>query len=273
MSIAVFVVGVVFPSAYAVFLAFTDAKLFGESFRFSGIAAFLKLFSERDFLAAAIRTGIFALVTSSLMTVFGCMLAFSISERKAVKRIVATAVFIPWLLSEASIASVWRWLFDPIGGPLSLGGFLATESGAFFAIVLVQFWREFAFGFLVMTAGIETIPNELVDACRIDGLDERSILLRLKLPLLSRIIGLVFILSFLRSAGEFGTIYLLTSGGPAQATELLSIYMFKRLLYQHDLSGAAAVGVLMMLAFIVLALLISLLGLRRRWERRGYLWR
>lgn len=273
MSIAIFVVGTFLPSAYAIFLAFTDARLFDESFRFTGITTFLRLLSERDFLNAAVRTCFFAFATSSLITVFGCILAFSISEREAVKKIVATVVFIPWLLSEASIAGIWRWLFDPVGGPLSFGGFLATKSGAFLAIVIVQLWRELAFGFLVVSAGIETIPVELVNACRIDGLNERSILFRLKLPLLSRLIGLVFILSFLRAAGEFGTIYLLTSGGPAQATELLSIYMFKRLLYHQDLSGASAVGVLMMLVFIALALLISLLGLRRRWERRGYLWR
>jgi len=273
LSLIAFAVGAVLPSIYAVALAFTNAKLFGELFRFDGLSAFSRLFSDRGFLAAIVRTGIFALITSLLMTVIGCALAFSVSERRILKRVVAIAVFFPWLLSEASIAALYRWLFDPIGGPLSLGGFLATESGAFVAIIIVQLWRELALGFLVMTAGIETIPKDLVDASRVDGLSERSIFFRLKLPLVSRMIGLVFILSALRAVGEFGIIYLLTSGGPANATEMLSIYMFKRLLYHHDLSGAAAVGVLIMLAFISLGLLLNLWGFRRRWEKRGYLWR
>src|SRR5207302_10560778 len=141
----------------------------------------------------------------------------------------------------------WRWLFTAASGPLHRPapgvGWLGSPRTALHAAILVDVWKTTPFVALILLAGLQAIPEDVVKAARVDGARPARIFASITLPLLKPAVLLVLLFRSLDAFRVFDAIYVLTGGGPANATETLSIYAFKTLMRSGDFGYGSTLSV------------------------------
>jgi multiple sugar transport system permease protein len=167
-------------------------------------------------------------------------------------------VLMPWMLPPAVVATTWAWMFhSPFGviNPiLEAVGFierpvawLSTLPTAMPAVLVANLWRGYPFVSIILLAGLQAIPRELYEAAAIDGAGALQRFVFVTLPLLKRAILIAGLLDLLGTVKYFELIWVMTRGGPANATEVLATYIYKLQFVLHRPSVAAALGVVMLL--------------------------
>jgi raffinose/stachyose/melibiose transport system permease protein len=192
------------------------------------------------------------------------------------RKLFRTFLFIPFVFSEIITAIIWRYVLHPDEGLLNtaLGtlipgfenfGLLADRNTVLLGIFAVLTWKYFGFHMILYMAGLQAIPTDLEDAARVDGASEAEMLRYVTLPLLGSTIRLSIFLSVLGSFQQFVIVWILTEGGPVNASELIATYLFKFGIQRFNLGYGSAVAVVL----FTITLLFSL-GYQRMIMRRDY---
>jgi multiple sugar transport system permease protein len=252
----VMLVLVVWPFATAVWIAFTD-KAIGREGAWVGLANFAQVVSSPRFVRALQNSLVFTVVALSFKLILGMAMALVLNQAFVGRNFLRAYFLIPWVLPGFVAYMTWRWFLDPLQGVLNyaltdLGlitfplEFLSSPTLAMPSVILAHVWRGFPFFGVAFLAGLQNIPAELYEAAAVDGATGWQKFRYVTLPGLRHVILVVLMLSTIWTFNAFEPIYLLTGGGPADATMVYTVLAYEMGIVNMRLGEAAAVPVLIL---------------------------
>ncbi|MBK6600854.1 MAG: sugar ABC transporter permease [Betaproteobacteria bacterium] len=227
----------------------------------------------RDVLVRAglANTALFALVAVTAEMLIGFALALFVS-RIAVGRVLYRTIFLlPILLPGIVIGAIWKLMYNPDFGVinqllhlLGLPGFdwLGSGSLAFLSVIIVDVWHWTPFVFLLLLAGLETLPQDIHEAAMLDGASAWQELRDVTIPMMVPILVMTLAFRLIVSFKVFDEVYLLTGGGPGTATEVLSFTIYRRFFTEDRMGYGSAISVIAL--FLLTLVIVLFMGMARR---------
>lgn len=272
-AVLLFLVFVAGPFVFAIALAFVKWDLLTPA-EFIGLGNFQKLFSDPLLPQVLWNTFVFAFASIVTHLLFGLLLA--LAANSVVSRFVGyfarVAIFFPFLISWAAVALLWKYVLDPTFGYVSqyaatigldLPNFFADPAWALSAIIFIDLWHTVGFTFIIMLAGLQTVPSELIEAARTDGATSWQIFWNVTLPLMSPTMFFATIITFIGAFQIFDPIQIITKGGPQNSTTTIIMYLYEKGFQAFDMGYAAAVA-LVVFIIIMGVTVLQFVG-RRKW--------
>jgi multiple sugar transport system permease protein len=251
--------------------ASTQFWRYGKPLREIGLDNYIALWSDAQFLNSLGVTASFVTLAVACETVLGLALAlFCLHEFRGI-RLLRTVLIVPMVITPVVVAIVFRLIYASDAGMLtavseSLGGtpvqILGDPLRAFLALVALDVWEWTPLMFLILLAGLQSLPTEPFEAARVDGAGRWRTFVDHTLPMLRPVLAIAIVLRTIDAFGTFDQVFVLTRGGPGEATRLLSIYGYDTALKFQQTGFAAAMFVTM--GLIMLALALAAVRLLRR---------
>ncbi len=268
-----------YPLGLGTWLGFTDAKV-GRAGEWVGLENFSYLVTDSVAQLALFNTLFYTVVASVFKFMLGLWLALLLNRNLPFKSFFRAVVLLPWIVPTALSAIAFWWLYDAQFSVISwvlmkLGlidryiDFLGNPWNARFSTIVANVWRGVPFVAISLLAGLQTISPSYYEASAIDGATPWQQFRHITLPLLTPIIAVVMTFSVLFTFTDFQLIYVLTRGGPLNATHLMATLSFQRAISGGALGEGAALATLMV-PFLLGAIMFSYFGLQRRaWQQGG----
>jgi len=265
----VLLVGLVaYPFFYAIYISFTS-RIVGDAGHWIGLDNFRYLSRTASFTKTIRNTITLVVVSDILKLGIGLGLALILNEQIRGRGLFRAFVLLPWAMPGFVAFLVWRLLFTPIGGGINLVlsqtgidnsyiDWLGQKSTALPAVIIATVWRGFPFWCISFLAALQTVPSELYEAAKIDGASPIQRFRSVTLPHLRQVILVVVLLSSIWTANSFENIWLMTQGGPSDATMVFPVLAYFGMQTQR-LGEAAAVSVAMVPALVILVFLVTAL--------------
>ncbi len=263
---------ILIPVAGSFFISLTRWNLISPP-DFVGFENYSKLLSDPLFYHVLITTIIYALAVVIFSITIPLILAVALNQK--IKGIVLfrTAYFLPVITPMIVAAIVWSWIFDPNNGILN---FMLIKTGistpplwlfdkfwAIIAIIIVSVWKNIGYNMIIFLAGLQGIPDSLYEAADIDGATSINKLFHVTIPMLTPTIFFVCIMSTISSFQVFDLIYLMTDGGPENATMVIVYWLFKNAFEFFKLGYASSIAYVLFIIILVLTLVQW--KLRKKW--------
>jgi multiple sugar transport system permease protein len=256
----------VVPIVMVIGYSFRDNVIVEKNPVFAGFANYAKVLTDADFLAALGNTAVFISVSTVAHLVLGLAFAMMLNTQllsgitKAIFRIV---YILPWLFTIAVIAVIWRLLLDPAGvvnhvlhtlGLLQEGvAWLGDPGTALWAVTFANIWSGYPFFMISLLAALQGISADLYEAAAMDGTNWFQRFVHVTLPQLRPVIVSMAVLDLIWTSQQFALIWMMTGGGPLNATEMLSTYTYKQAFSEYEFATASAAAVIVLLLTAVLA--------------------
>jgi multiple sugar transport system permease protein len=268
----VLVVGV--PILRVVQLSLSRVVLDGDLFvHWFGLGQFVRLWHDGRWWGALGNTAVFTGSSVALEMILGVAFALLLHRRFPGRAGVRALVMLPWALPTAVMALAWAWIFNDSFGVLNdllkrLGliedpvAWLGGPATAMWAMVVADVWKATPFVTLIALAGLQGIPEQVLEAARVDGLSAWQRFRRVVLPLLMPSLSVAFAFRTVQAYGAFDLPYVMTGGGPGGATETMSLYAYQNYFRYLDFGYGSAVAVQ---GVVLIALLAATLS----WLARG----
>jgi multiple sugar transport system permease protein len=273
------VVFLTYPLGLGIWLGFTDTKI-GREGMFVGLENYEFLWDDAVTRLALFNTLFYTFVASVLKFFLGLWLAILLNERLPFKTFFRSVILLPYIVPTALSAIAFWWLYDAqfsiISWVLVKAGlidnyidFLGDPWNARLSVLAANVWRGVPFVAITLLAGLQTISPSLYEAAAIDGATAWQRFRHITLPLLTPMIAVVMTFSVLFTFTDFQLIYVITRGGPLNATHLMATLSFQRAISGGALGEGAAIAI-SMVPFLLAAILFSYFGLQRRaWQQGG----
>ena len=268
-----------YPLGLGTWLGFTDAKI-GRSGEWVGWDNYAFLWGDSVTRLALFNTLFYTTVASVLKFVLGLWLALLLNKNIRCKTFFRAVILLPYIVPTALSAIAFWWIYDSqfsiVSWTLMKMGlidkyidFLGDPWNARLATIFANVWRGVPFVAITLLAGLQTISPSFYEASAIDGATPWQQFRHVTLPLLTPIIAVVMTFSVLFTFTDFQLIYVLTRGGPLNATHLMATLSFQRAISGGALGEGAAIAIAMV-PFLLSAILFSYFGLQRRaWQQGG----
>lgn len=258
----------VFLSMHRIFLS-----LPGLGQKFIWFENYVELFNDGVALHAIVNTFLFVAFTTLFEIAFGLVIALVVHERFRGRGLMRAAVLVPWAIPTVVASQMWRFIFNDKYGLLnfilygnnmtSYTAWLADPFYAFCAIIIGDVWKTSSFAALLILAGLQTIPDELYEAARIDGASTWQQFARITLPLIKPAILIALLFRTMDAFRVFDLVYIMTQGGPADSTNVLQFYGYKKMFAEGLLGYGSAISVVVfILTFIISLFYIRMIGSR-----------
>ncbi|TDQ62078.1 carbohydrate ABC transporter membrane protein 1 (CUT1 family) [Maritalea mobilis] len=250
-------------------------EVFGGPQRFIGLSNFSEIWADSTFWVALINNIQFGVLSVVLQVGMGLVLAALLDRGvRRLKVFYRTVIFAPIVVSTAAIGLLWSLFLDPNIGPIQdwlsmLGlphprnGILGEPDTALYGVIFVGAWQYTGFMMVILLAGMQSIPEELYEAARMDGCKNIRAFFNITLPLIRNVIVTAILLTVISAFKVFDLVYVLTNGGPGTATEVLASYIFRNAFEFSNIGYANAMSVV----FLGIALAFGFVQhrLTRRW--------
>ncbi len=231
---------VAYPFGMALWMSLTSKRL-GMPGTFVGLGNYLRLLDDDIFRQTAWNAFLYTTVAVAIKTVAGLALAMGLAKLSRGAQLIRAIVLLPWVIPISLSALAWWWMYDPLYSVFNWGlgligidkiPWLSNPFWARVAVITTQIWRGLPVYGLCILAGLLAIPRELYEAAETDGAGRLATFWYVTLPLLRPVLWIVILYSVVMTISDFETIYLITRGGPRNATHL-----FGTLAYQVGLVG------------------------------------
>ena len=255
----------VIPSAWAIYVSFTDLALAGPKaldYTFVGLKNYSKLFTDRNFHHSLSLTIQYTIYTNIGQFTLGLIAALILNRRKLWGQGALLAVIVlPMVIPGIMQALIWSSMLgakefgtlNRMVGFFGVDPIIWTRTYPMLSIVLVNFWNNAGFAMILFLAGLESIPKELLESATIDGANGWQMLTRIKLPLIRYVILLWLLLNTIGLFGMFDLVFGLTRGGPGNATELVGIYIYNQGFQFFELGYGSAAAMVMLVISLIFA--------------------
>ena len=275
---SILLVFLTYPLGLGLWLGLTDTKI-GRPGVFIGLANYESLFKDSVFWMSVFNTMGYTAVASVFKFMLGLILALLLNQNIALKSFMRAILLLPWIVPTTLSAIAFWWMYDSqfsiISWALMKAGLISTNIdglgnswNARLSVVAANIWRGIPFVAISLLAGLQTISPSLYEAATIDGATRWQNFRYITYPLLTPIIAIVMTFSVLFTFTDFQLIYVITRGGPVNATHLMATLSFQRAIPGGQLAEGAAIA-MAMVPFLVAAILISFFGLQRRAWQQG----
>ena len=229
--------------------------------RFVGLQNYVDVFQDSQFWQVALNTVILIVGTVLISVILGLLLALLLDRAFLGRGIARTLLITPFLVTPVASALIWKTsMFDPVFGivnfVLSPFGVEQVDWVSRFplpAVMVALVWQWTPFMMLLILAGLQSMPRDILEAGRVDGAGAFALLRELTLPHLRRFIELGTVLGAIYLVNTFDAIYMMTQGGPGTASSNLPFYIYQRAFLGFDIGQAAAMGVVVVIGTIVIA--------------------
>ena len=266
----VFVFGAV---VFSLLLSFLDWDMLTTP-KFVGLSNYIKLFTkDATFLLVLKNTVVFVLGTVPSRVIMGLLLALALVKKIPLRSFFRATIFFPVIVPTVAAAMVWRWIFNADFGLLNdllyrlgvsnLPQWLADPKWAMVAIIILSVWKDVGFSAVLFMAGLQGIPEVLYEAAKIDGASQFQTFWKITLPLLSPTTFFVIVINVISSFQVFDQAYVLTGGGPGNATNTLVYYIYNNAFQWFKMGYASAIA-WVLFAIIFLATFIQF-KYQKRW--------
>src|SRR5215471_16346463 len=254
---------VAWPIGQAVYMSFT--RTLGSSLQigpFIGLKNYTDLLTDAEFWFSLGLTIKFTVLAEIFKPTLGVVAALLIHNLKRYRIIISALILLPWIVPGIVQALIWRSMFNPVFGALNyvLAALHISEAGlpwlgdptmALYSVVLVNIWAGIPFFTITNLAGLKSIDPDLYSAAAVDGANAWQRFRHVTLPGIQYTLTVSILLSTIFTINNYGTIYLLTSGGPLNATRVLGLLTFERGFGARDWGSGTAIAIIMLPLFAV----------------------
>lgn len=262
-----------YPIGWTVWLSLNGANTaLRGGVDFVGLANYVRIAQIIDFRAALSQTLGIVAASFVLEAVLGLAIALALHRSLAGTPVFRAVVALPLMVAPVVGALAWRFMFaDGYGMIDTIAQQFCYEGPLWFAnvwlaraaVVIANLWLALPFTVLVLLAGLTALPTDPIEAARVDGASSWQILTRVMLPLLRPVIAVIIVIRLADAFRIFDVVYVLTGGGPANRTDVLSTFIYRQMFTVFDFAGGAAASVLLVIITSV-ASLAAVLALRDR---------
>jgi multiple sugar transport system permease protein len=259
-----------YPFCYGILLSLQDRPV-AHVGTFVGLKNFLTDFKDTIFWRVTLNTFVYTAIATLLKMVGGLALALAMNQQFPLKNLVRALMLLPFIVPTVLSTVAWMWILDPafsvfnwfliaLGVPKPGPSWLGNPVLAMGSIIVINTWRGLPFYGITLLAGLQTVPPELYEAATIDGAGGWQRFRYVTLPLLQPIILIVTLFSVIFTFADFQLVYVLTHGGPQNATQLFATYAFDIAMGAGQLGLGASVALTMLpaLALLIVALTLYL---------------
>lgn len=270
-ALVMIIVFIVIPVAASIVIMFYDYSVVGQA-RFIGYDNFIKAFRDKGFINAVRNTLIFVIVVP-VIQILSLFIAFLLGRKTKSRAFFRTVFFIPSICSQVAVSITWGNLIQDgilddlflrlhlISKPLML---LGNKKTAIICLMLITIWQNAGYYMMIYLSGINNIPEELEEAARIDGAGGYEIIRYIYLPELRSVIWIASLHCLILVIGIFDIVYIITQGGPNEATMVISYYSYKKAFEDFQFGYAAAIGAFQAVITYILSLGIFTVYFRKR---------
>jgi multiple sugar transport system permease protein len=261
-TVIVFGSVIVYPLLSAIYLSFFNIFTPTLEGGFVGVANYVELLQTGAFWNALGNTLIWTIGTLTLQIVFGVGMALVLHQNIWFRSLARSLILFPYFISTVVAVLVWKWLFNDLYGIMNhflitIGliefpmDYLGTMPNAMISVILVGAWKYFPFVVIAVLARLQTIPDTLYEAAKIDGAGPIARFFDVTLPQLRDVLVVIILLRAIWDFKEFDLIFLLTGGGPLSDTQTLPLLVYQEAFALNDMGMASAFAVVMMLIMLV----------------------
>jgi multiple sugar transport system permease protein len=262
---AIYVLALIgFPLGMGVWYSLTDATVARDG-RFIGLKNFIDVLHDPTFVLALRNTAIIAVVATAAKITLSVALAFLLLGAFPGRSLLRTLFVLPWTIPIALSTIAWKWMFHSqfsvVNWVLLKAGlidqgiqWLGTPVPAMIAVILVSTWRAVPFGAIVVMAGLTALPADVIDAARVDGASWWQRFERVIVPLIAPILFIALLFDLIFTLSELTVVFLLTSGGPVDQTQVLANYALQVGVSGSQLGEGAAIALFLLPVLIVLTI-------------------
>lgn len=255
------------PTILSFGLSFTKWNLIGH-IKFIGLTNYIELFSSREFWFILKNTVYYAIATTIIATIIPLILASVLNNKIKGANTFKTIYFMPFITPMIVIALIWQWIFDPNIGLVNTllkthFEWLYDINLAMPVLIFISVWKLIGYNMIIFISGFSSINEQVYEAAKIDGANNIETFFKITCPLLSPTIFFVLLITTISSFQVFDLIYLMTQGGPENATNILVYWLYKNAFEFFEVGKASAIAYI--LFFIIFILTITQWNLRKRW--------
>jgi multiple sugar transport system permease protein len=265
------------PIARGIWMSFMDYTLATRNNpTWNDFENYRKLFASGEIFIYFKNTIVFVASVVTVEVVIGMIVALLLNTQIVARNVFRALFFLPWTIPSVVVALLFSWMLQPQYGVLN---YLFVKAGiidsplvwtqhpqlAMVSIVAAAAWRLTPMMIVMFLAGLQSIPNELMEAARIDGANDVQVFRRVMLPLLTPVIATTVLISIINNFQQFTIIYNMTAGGPIDRTTTLSIATYSKAFTQFNMGLGSAIGVLWLAALVFFTVFYN-----RRFERNNF---
>ena len=254
-----------FPALYGIYISLTNLNLGYVGSKFVGLENYLRFFTWSDLGLVTRNTAIFVGSAVALQTLIGLAVAVLLNQRLIGRQVLRSITILPWVLPSVVVGLVFAQLFG--GSRLGIANYLLSLIGvpqmtwlsnpalAMTILIAVSTWRGVPFAVVMLLGGLQTLPRDVYEAAAIDGAGPWQRFRYVTLPMLRPIILITIIMATGGSLNSLDIPLALTGGGPGNATEIISLSLYKQSFFNLDIGYGATIGTMMLIANLVLIVL------------------
>lgn len=254
-----------YPVIYNFQMSFVDLNVMtfkGNNTTFQGFGNYITLFHDDVFLTAFKNTIVFTIWCLVIQFTVGFLLAVFFSKKFPLSGSIRGVILISYMMPMSVTGLLFKNMFDTDGGIINAVllnlhliqqpiGWFVSGGSALWAIIIANCWVGIPFNMLLLTAGLTNIPHDIYESASIDGANSIQKFFKITIPLLSSSIISVLILGFIYTFKVFDLVYMMTNGGPVNATQMLTTYAYKLSFTEYNFSMGATVGVILFACLMV----------------------
>jgi len=255
-----------YPFVLAVWISLTD-RVLGEPGKFIWLGNFLKLLQDSLFLQTVWNSFVYTISTVFLKMLLGVILALLLNQDVPCRNLVRGLILMPWIVPTSLSVLTWLWMFDSLFSVVNyilLGAGLIAKKipwlgdpfWAMVSVIIVNTWRGLPFFAVSFLAGLMTIPRELYEAAEVDGALRFRQFWHITLPLLQPVIAVVVLFSTIWTFADFQIVYILTHGGPINATQIFATMAYDVALVAGRIGEGSAISLFLFPALLVVIILM-----------------
>ena len=266
IPLVVMILGIaIFPILYAVFLSFTNKGLFSETYKFVGVANFVRLWNSEEFWQSLINNISYAGWSTAIQIPLGLGTAMLLVQKFRGNFIFRSLLTFPYLVPTIVAVLIFKWILNDVFGVVNrmlvTVGLLDAGVGwfdvkrAMFSVILVSVWRFFPFAIMLFVPALEAIPEEFYEAAKVDGASPLQRFFHITLPQIKEVLFVVIILRGIWMFNMFDIIWLLTGGGPIGLTQHLPVLAYLQAFQGYDIGLGSATATA---GLVILVILMSI---------------
>lgn len=249
-----------YPFIKTIFLSFNITNANGEPIDFVGLDNYKELFLSPDFINSILVTVKFVLITAIPAIIIGLMLAILANKKMKFSKLYEVMFAMPMSVSSAAASVIWMILFHPSIGLINYVlktqiGWLTDEKFALFSVAFVTVWLNIGLNFIFILTGLKNVPEELNESAKVDGAKRGRKFFKLTLPLISPTLFFVVFINMVNSFQSFAQIKLLTSGGPANSTNVIVHGIYREAFFNNRFETACAQSIILFLIILAITLI------------------
>ncbi len=265
-ALIIYAVFALYPMVGALELSFYNWDGVSVERNFVGLQNYVQIFTQDPVFWTAVRNSLVWVVMSLLVpTLVGLLLALALNQKLFGRTAFRAIFYLPAIIASIAVATMWSWMYNPLLGVInaslkSLGmaaairDWLGDPKIALFSIFIAYIWQSSGVSMVLFLAGLQGVPDELKEAARVDGANHWQVFWNVIRPCLRETFIVVTVLTVINSLKVFDLIVGMTSGGPAQSTQVLALWSYTQSFGLHDFGNGMAIAMVLLAITLIIVI-------------------